>query len=60
LSQSGRVLSSYPDPDAVYIGGDPTNGASYTCHSAVRYDGPLAPGLAGTTTKNHASGPPGA
>jgi Tannase and feruloyl esterase len=31
-----RPLCPYPDPDAVYTGGDPANASSYTCRQAVK------------------------
>ncbi|MBV9805022.1 MAG: tannase/feruloyl esterase family alpha/beta hydrolase [Solirubrobacterales bacterium] len=46
-----RPLCPYPDPDAVYAGGDPNTASSYTCRSAEVLTDPWAVG---------SSGPPGA
>jgi feruloyl esterase len=42
-----RPICPYPDPDAVYTGGDPTQASSYTCRNRVQLDNPSQPGPAG-------------
>ena len=36
-----RPLCPYPDPDAIYTGGDPTVAASYTCSSRPHFTNPF-------------------
>jgi Tannase and feruloyl esterase len=36
-----RPLCPYPDPDAIYAGGDPTLAASYTCSSRPHFTNPF-------------------
>jgi Tannase and feruloyl esterase len=36
-----RPLCPYPDPDAIYTGGDPTVAASYTCRSRPQFTNPF-------------------
>ncbi|HEY7259943.1 MAG TPA: tannase/feruloyl esterase family alpha/beta hydrolase [Trebonia sp.] len=36
-----RPLCPYPDPDAIYTGGDPTVAASYTCSSRPQFTNPF-------------------
>jgi hypothetical protein len=36
-----RPLCPYPDPDAIYTGGDPTVAASYTCGSQPQFTNPF-------------------
>ncbi|MBV9836471.1 MAG: tannase/feruloyl esterase family alpha/beta hydrolase [Solirubrobacterales bacterium] len=40
-----RPLCPYPDPDAVYTGGDPNQASSYTCRHTVQLTNPFHPGL---------------
>ncbi|MBV8999008.1 MAG: tannase/feruloyl esterase family alpha/beta hydrolase [Solirubrobacterales bacterium] len=42
-----RPICPYPDPDAVYTGGDPNQASSYTCRNTVQLDNPFQPGPAG-------------
>jgi hypothetical protein len=42
-----RPLCPYPDPDAVYTGGDPAQASSYTCRPTPRFTNPYT---VGTTT----------
>jgi len=42
-----RPLCPYPEPDAVYTGGDPNQASSYTCRNTVQFDNPFQPGPAG-------------
>jgi Tannase and feruloyl esterase len=35
-----RPLCPYPDPDAIYTGGDPTVAASYSCSSKPQFTNP--------------------
>jgi Tannase and feruloyl esterase len=44
-----RPLCPYPDPDAVYIGGDPNQASSYTCRQAAQYTNPFVVGKATQT-----------
>jgi feruloyl esterase len=39
-----RPLCPYPDPDAVYAGGDPNQAASYTCRDNVQFTNPFLVG----------------
>jgi Tannase and feruloyl esterase len=39
-----RPLCPYPDPDAVYTGGDPTQAGSYTCRPTVHFTNPSVVG----------------
>jgi hypothetical protein len=39
-----RPLCPYPDPDAVYTGGDPNQAGSYTCRNVAEFTNPLVPG----------------
>jgi Tannase and feruloyl esterase len=36
-----RPLCPYPDPDAVYTSGDPTQASSYTCENKVQFTNPF-------------------
>jgi hypothetical protein len=36
-----RPLCPYPDPDAIYTGGDPTTAASYTCSDRPQLTNPF-------------------
>jgi hypothetical protein len=36
-----RPLCPYPDPDAIYTGGDPTVAASYTCSNRPKFTNPF-------------------
>ena len=36
-----RPLCPYPDPDAIYTGGDPTVAASYTCSNRPQFTNPF-------------------
>ena len=38
---AGEPLCPYPDPDAVYTGGNPDVAASYTCSSRAQLTNPL-------------------
>jgi Tannase and feruloyl esterase len=42
-----RPLCPYPDADAAYTGGDPTQASSYVCHDRPVPDDPFKPGPAG-------------
>ena len=44
-----RPLCPYPDPDAVYTGGDPTQAASYTCRHKVQITNPFKVGSQSTS-----------
>ena len=46
-----RPLCPYPDPDAVYTGGDPTQSGSYTCDGTAQIDDPAIPGPNGLDAK---------
>jgi hypothetical protein len=46
-----RPLCPYPEPDAVYTGGDPNQASSYTCRNTVQFDNPFQPGPAGNRTR---------
>jgi hypothetical protein len=46
-----RPLCPYPDPDAVYAGGDPTLAASYTCRSSVQLTNPFVVGASHPGTR---------
>jgi feruloyl esterase len=48
-----RPLCPYPDPDAVYTGGDPNQAGSYTCRNTVQLDNPFQPGPAGNQRRAH-------
>jgi len=39
-----RPLCPYPDPDAVYTGGDPTEASSYVCRQSVQFTNPFVVG----------------
>ena len=53
-----RPLCPYPDPDAVYTGGDPNQSGSYTCRNTVQLDNPFQPGPGGNQRRGHGwSGP---
>jgi Tannase and feruloyl esterase len=39
-----RPLCPYPDPDAVYTGGDPNQASSYTCRQAPQFTNPFTVG----------------
>jgi Tannase and feruloyl esterase len=41
-----RPLCPYPDPDAVYTGGDPTQASSYTCRQTEQFTNPSVVGKA--------------
>ena len=36
-----RPLCPYPDPDAIYTGGDPNAASSYTCSSRPHFTNPF-------------------
>ena len=36
-----RPLCPYPDPDAIYTGGDPNVAASYTCSNRPQFTNPF-------------------
>jgi len=41
-----RPLCPYPDPDAVYTGGDPAQASSYACRQTPRFTNPFTVGAA--------------
>ena len=41
-----RPLCPYPEPDAVYTGGDANQASSYTCQRRVQLTNPFHPGIA--------------
>jgi hypothetical protein len=43
-----RPLCPYPDPDAVYTGGDPAQASSYACRQTPRFTNPFTVGTATT------------
>jgi len=43
----------YPDPDAVYTGGDPNEASSYACRNTVELTNPFVPGRPLDHTKAH-------
>jgi hypothetical protein len=53
-----RPLCPYPDPDAVYTGGDPNQASSYTCRNSVQLDNPFQPGPAGNERRGGGFGGP--
>ena len=42
-----RPLCPYPDPDAVYTGGDPNQASSYKCRNTIQATNPFYPGPRG-------------
>jgi len=44
-----RPLCPYPDPDAVYNGGDPTQASSYSCRNTVQITNPFTVGKSSAT-----------
>jgi hypothetical protein len=42
-----RPLCPYPEPDAVYTGGDPNQATGYTCRNTVELNNTFQPGPAG-------------
>jgi len=48
-----RPLCPYPDPDAVYTGGDPDQAGSYTCRNTAQLDNPFVPGPQGNEHQHH-------
>jgi hypothetical protein len=50
-----RPLCPYPEPDAVYTGGDPNQASSYTCRNTVQLDNPFQPGPAGNQPRGETS-----
>lgn len=43
-----RPLCPYPEPDAVFTGGDPNQASSYTCPRVVQRTDPFVVGMQGT------------